>query len=522
VAVLGNLSRYRDLERLGSGGMATVVLAQDTLLGREVALKRMHTAADPHGAERLRREALVGASISHPNLVSIYDVVSTDEGDVVIVMEYVAGENLGDAIAREGRVAVPETLRVLEGVATGLDAIHERGIVHRDIKPANILLGHDGAVKVADLGIAATPDRTRITTVGTVLGSFSYMAPEQLEEGPVTPAIDVYALATVAYEALSGVQAHRASTPIAVAHAIATQPAPDIREVWPQAPAAAAELLRRGMARDPRERPHSAPELVARLRSTLQDQTTRRIAARPPVAAAPAAAAGAAAAASAPRRRAPASPPPDLPGAGRAARTLIPLALLLLALGVIAAVLVAGNSSSPSPATRASHNSSTHATRHATTPHTTTAKSTPAATSTPTTSTPTSSTPTASTPTAATQPNGGAATPPSGGAGSPTAAVASFYGLAASHRYAQAWALADPVFRSQLGGYHSFVSGQSGDRQIIFHTDRVISRSGHEATVQIATTSVRNNGTSQCQGTAQVQDAGSGGWLLHSISIHCS
>ena len=326
VAVLNKLSRYRDISTLGSGGMATVVLAQDTLLGREVALKRMHTAADPSGTARLRREALVGASISHANLVGIYDVVTTDEGDVVIVMEYVEGENLRDALRREGQLPVTETLRILEGVAAGLDAIHQQGIVHRDVKPANILLGANGSVKLADLGIAAVSDRTRITSAGTVLGSFSYMAPEQLEDAPATRAIDVYALSAVAYEALSGVQAHRESNPLAVAHAIATQPPPDLRQVWSAAPPAAAELLLAGMARDPAQRPRSAGELVARLRAALEPQETQRAPAvaprarKPspaPIAAAGGALAGAAAGAGAAEAAQPARGNPSRPDASR-------------------------------------------------------------------------------------------------------------------------------------------------------------------------------------------------------------
>ena len=164
--------------------MATVDLAEDTRLGRLVALKRMGGAVDVSGLSRLRREALAGASLNHPNLVSVYDVLTLEDGELIIVMEYVQGETLRDRLAREGRLAPTDALPLLAGAAAGLDAIHGAGIVHRDVKPSNILLGEDGAVKVADLGVASVPDRTQITTTGSIIGSLVYMAPEQLEPGP--------------------------------------------------------------------------------------------------------------------------------------------------------------------------------------------------------------------------------------------------------------------------------------------------------------------------------------------------
>ena len=239
-------TRYREIRRLGAGGMAKVTLADDTVLGRQVALKRVYASGDPHGILRLKREALVGASLNHPNLVFVYDAHLQEDGDVVIVMEYVEGETLADLISARGALPPDEAMRVLRGVATALDAIHQQGIVHRDVKPANVLLGRDGAVKLADLGVADVADRTHITSSGAVVGSFSYMAAEQLEGAAPSRAMDVYALAAVAFEMLTGQKARPESNPLALAHAISTQPPPDLRAAWPAAPAEAAAVLRAG------------------------------------------------------------------------------------------------------------------------------------------------------------------------------------------------------------------------------------------------------------------------------------
>ncbi len=352
------LDRYRTVRILGAGGMGTVSLAQDTVLGRQVALKRVTGTAGDTEMLRLRREALVGASVSHRNLVSIYDVEENDEGELVIVMEYVEGETLRDAVAREGGLPSAEALRILEGAAAGLDAIHAQGIVHRDVKPANVLLGRDGSVKVADLGIAAVADRTRITSSGAVMGSLSYMAPEQLHDTEATPAIDIYALGAVAYEVLSGQRARREANPVALAYAMDNKPPPDLREAWPQAPVAAAELLERTMAREPEGRPRSAGEFVSRLRAALDPTSTAE--ATPP-ATAPAAAARPRTPARTvppPRSREPRSAPraPDPKPERR--RSWWPAAALLALVGIAAAaVLIAtsGNSGTPPKRKTASH-----------------------------------------------------------------------------------------------------------------------------------------------------------------------
>ncbi len=515
--------------------MATVELAEDTRLGRLVALKRMAGTVDVSGLSRLRREALAGASLNHPNLVSVYDILTRDDGDLVIVMEYVDGETLRDRLSREGKLAPSDALPLLAGVASGLDAIHGAGIVHRDVKPSNILLGEDGAVKVADLGVASVPDRTQITITGSIIGSLNYMAPEQLESGPATPALDVYALSAVAFEVLSGVKAREAPNPVALAHEIATKPPPSLSDAWPEAPRAVTELLRRGMSRAPRDRPASAGELVAGLEAGFRARTPKRATARTPriIEAGPAAA-------PAPRR---VSPPPSetrrtAPPAHEPSRrgwVLAGLALGAVCVAVALLLLLNGGSS-PSPkkaasgAKRHSHTSRSHS---ASTSRTTTARRSASSTATATASAPAASgstatgstTPTTSTSSSSASANtGSGAAAPSGSssASTPVGAVESFYQLAAARRYPEAWALADPAFRAQLGGYRSFQAGQANDRSITFNSARVVSQTPTSSTVSVSTTSVQSDGTHHCSGPVDLVSGGAGRWLVHQIHINCT
>jgi eukaryotic-like serine/threonine-protein kinase len=525
VADPAKLDRYKHVRILGTGGMGTVSLAEDTVLGRPVALKRVTAAAGASGLLRLRREALVGASISHANLVSIYDVDETEEGELVIVMEYVEGETLRDPITREGALGTDEALRVLSGAAAGLDAIHAQGIVHRDVKPANVLLGHNRDVKVADLGIAAVTDRTQITTSGAIVGSLGYMAPEQMHEAPATPAIDIYALAAVAYEALSGTKARRESNPVALAYAMENKPPPDLREVWPAAPPAAADLLERAMDRDPRRRPSSAGELVTQLDRALRPPPTTRVTRqlpprRPPVAIPIPATAGAApvsaaarpasdsgAARVAPVRQFPAAATASPPRGRRRTLALLAVgALALVAAAAILAIVLASGAKSPSRAgTVGHHTATTPAGARQSASHSGTASSSATTSLSSTTSGSSTTAPAAAVP-----------------SGSPGDAAKSFYTLAAGHRYSQAWALTDPAFQSQLGGYQSFQNTFSGDRSITVDSLRTLTKSALSATVAISTTSVRTDGTQHCSGTVQLSPASSGGgWLMHHIQIGC-
>src|SRR5688572_9826456 len=274
--------RYRVIRRLGAGGMAAVYLARDERLDRNVAVKRMHIAEhDEIDARRFQREARLGASLSHPNLVSIFDTEKDDES-VLLVMEYVEGETLADVLAR-GEVEPRRAIEIVRAVAEALDHAHSEGIVHRDIKPGNVLLGRDGSVKLADLGIAKAVERTDITGTGTVLGTPAYMAPEQLQGGDLGPAVDVYALATMAFEMLTGRKARRGRSAVEIAHQVVNASPPDPRETNPAIPASTAEALRVGMAKEPADRPQSAGELAERLERSFgrtdkhRALTTRRM-----------------------------------------------------------------------------------------------------------------------------------------------------------------------------------------------------------------------------------------------------
>jgi tetratricopeptide (TPR) repeat protein/predicted Ser/Thr protein kinase len=326
--------RYRVIDRLGHGGMATVFLAEDMVLSRQVAVKRMHTAAGEESAERFKREAQLGAALNHPNIVSVYDTVSGPDG-VLIVMEYVPGRPLSELIAA-GSADPAEAIRILRDVARGLDYAHLRGVVHRDVKPANILVRDDGVVKLSDLGVATAAHVSRITATHDVLGTLGYIAPERLDGEAGGPPADVYALAAVAFQALSGERPHLGATPAEALRRSAADPPPDLREAWPGAPAAAAAILGRGLDPDPDRRPLSAGRLIEELEAGLEASGTAAAAQSP--------------AATAARDRA--GPVKISRSSGSRVRAMLVGALLAVAAGVVALVLAAGDGDAPTTAGR--------------------------------------------------------------------------------------------------------------------------------------------------------------------------
>jgi serine/threonine-protein kinase len=351
--------------------MASVLLCEDERLGRQVAVKRLHADSPVDVEQRFNREAKLGASLNHPNLVSVFDT-ATDEEGVLIVMEFVDGEPLSRTL-RKGPLRPEEVRRLALDLGEALDHAHAQGIIHRDVKPGNVLIREDGVTKLADLGIATASDGTKITRSGIVLGTASYMAPEQLEGRELGPAADIYALAAITFEALSGSKPREGTTPMQIAHSIATEGPPDLAEAWPKAPKAAADVLKRGMALDPADRPGTAGEFARELAEALKEEPTktktaptrrfrrrkRGAAAAAPAAAAPAAAAPAGGNGRDDTPRPPAALPKRPADAGRPARhagrrpsaavLILAIALIALAAAAIAGAVLSGGDDDSSP-----------------------------------------------------------------------------------------------------------------------------------------------------------------------------
>ncbi|MER5180871.1 Stk1 family PASTA domain-containing Ser/Thr kinase [Streptomyces sp. NPDC002896] len=274
--------RYRIDARIAVGGMATVYRAVDTRLDRVLALKVMHPAlaADGSFVERFIREAKSVARLSHPNVVGVYDQ-GTDGGYVYLAMEYVAGCTLRDVLRERGALQPRAALDILEPVLAALGAAHRAGFVHRDMKPENVLIGDDGRVKVADFGLVRAVD-TVTSTTGAVLGTVSYLAPEQIEHGTADPRVDVYACGVVLYEMLTGGKPHSGESPAQVLYQHLNEDVPPPSATVPGLPFVLDELVASATARTPDVRPHDAVALLAALREARAGLTDEQLDAVPP------------------------------------------------------------------------------------------------------------------------------------------------------------------------------------------------------------------------------------------------
>src|SRR5213082_3196148 len=209
--------RYRIVRKLGTGGMANVYLAEDEVLGRRVAIKILNDrhAGDDQFVERFRREAKNAASLSHPNIVSIYDRGEA-EGTYYIAMEYLDGRSLKELILSRGDAPIAVVVEYARQILSALRLAHRHGIVHRDIKPHNVLVDGEGRVKVTDFGIARA-GASQMTEAGSIVGTAQYLSPEQARGGDVDQRSDLYSLGVVLYELLTGKTPFDGETPVEIA-----------------------------------------------------------------------------------------------------------------------------------------------------------------------------------------------------------------------------------------------------------------------------------------------------------------
>ncbi|WP_138493106.1 Stk1 family PASTA domain-containing Ser/Thr kinase [Paenibacillus pinistramenti] len=262
--------RYQILERIGGGGMALVYKAQDLLLNRHVAVKvlRQQFVNDEEFIRRFRREAQSAASLSHPNVVSIYDV--GEEGDVhYIVMEYVEGQNLNEIIKERAPLQVDEAVRIAAQICDALDHAHHNQIIHRDIKPHNILIGRNGRVKVTDFGIARAVTSATITQTGSVVGSVHYFSPEHAKGVTAGEKSDLYSLGIVLYQMLTGKLPFLGESPISVALKHLQEDFEEPRRVNPMIPQSVENIIFKSMRKNPGERYSSAKEMLLDLETCL-------------------------------------------------------------------------------------------------------------------------------------------------------------------------------------------------------------------------------------------------------------
>src|SRR5438309_17710 len=283
--------RYRILRKLGTGGMANVYLAEDEVLGRRVAIKILNDrhAGDDQFVERFRREAKNAASLSHPNIVSIYDRGEA-EGTYYIAMEYLDGRSLKELIVARGPAPIHLAVDYARQILAAIRFAHRHGIVHRDIKPHNVLVDAEGRLKVTDFGIARAGASSQMTEAGSIIGTAQYLSPEQAKGAPVDQTSDLYSVGVVLYELLTGVVPFSGDTPVEIAmkHLSMVPEPPSARRA--EVPRDLDMVVMRALAKDPAERYHSAEEMDADLRrvargvaiSPATEEAATAIISRPP------------------------------------------------------------------------------------------------------------------------------------------------------------------------------------------------------------------------------------------------
>lgn len=264
--------RYQIIKSIGEGGMANVYLAYDTILDRDVAVKvlRGDLSNDEKFVRRFQREALNASSLSHPNIVEVYDV-GDDAGQYFIVMEYIDGKNLKDLIKKRGKLTTTEVVDIMSQIADGLSVAHDSYIIHRDIKPQNIMILENGLVKITDFGIAMAMNATQLTQTNSVMGSVHYLPPEQASGKGSTLKSDIYSMGILMYELLTGTLPYRGDNAVEIALKHLKEPLPSIREILPDLPQSVENIILKSAAKNPKNRYNDAREMYEDLKTCLDD-----------------------------------------------------------------------------------------------------------------------------------------------------------------------------------------------------------------------------------------------------------
>ena len=257
------MSHFHIHEALGAGGMGVVYRADDTRAGRTVALKFLlpHHNLDGAARSRFLREAHAVAVLDHPNLCTVYEFGTSDDGRLFMALALYDGENLRARLSRDGRVSVRETIDIARQIAAGLQAAHAEGIVHRDLKPANVMLLPDGTVRILDFGLAKARDHS-LSTISVRLGTVSYMSPEQIRAGDIDGRADLWALGVVIYEMLTGQKPFRGDEKVSIADAILHAQPESPSRYQPGLPDALEGIVLRLLEKDLTRRYASADDLL--------------------------------------------------------------------------------------------------------------------------------------------------------------------------------------------------------------------------------------------------------------------
>ena len=264
--------RYQIIKSIGEGGMANVYLAYDTILDRNVAVKvlRGDLATDEKFVRRFQREALSASSLSHPNIVEVYDV-GEDNGQYYIVMEYIEGCQLKQLLKKRGRLTLSEVIDIMLQITDGLSVAHDAYIIHRDIKPQNIMILDSGLVKITDFGIAMAMNSTQLTQTNSVMGSVHYLPPEQANGNGSTLQSDIYSMGILMYELLTGELPYKGDNAVEIALKHLKEKIPSVREKFPEIPQSVENIIIKATAKNPKNRYADARSMNEDLRTCLDD-----------------------------------------------------------------------------------------------------------------------------------------------------------------------------------------------------------------------------------------------------------